>query len=143
MIAAGADVNQAYRTPRAQKLVKDTHVASLRADPAAAEAAAAEDRSPRGCGDVTVLHAAAAEGWPPMVEFLLQNGAQWQHKDAYGRTPLHYALLHNAMATAKQLLRRGGELAGMRDARGNTALDLMLQRGRVSDEELLVLVSGS
>jgi ankyrin repeat protein len=78
-----------------------------------------------------------------MLEFLLQNGAQWQHKDAHGRTPLHYALLHNAPATAKQLLRRGAVVAGVRVGRGNTALDLVMARGRVSDEELFVLLSGS
>jgi hypothetical protein len=95
------------------------------------------------CGSVSVLHAAAAVGNRVLLEFLLQNGASWQQTDAGGRSTLHYALLHDSVECAKQLMGRGREaLAGMRDARGQSGLDLCLAKGRVQDEELFLLLSG-
>lgn len=41
-----------------------------------------------------------------LVEFLLQNGAKWDRADPYGRTPLHYSILHEHPVVAKQLLKR-------------------------------------
>jgi len=77
-----------------------------------------------------------------LLELLLQNGASWQQTDAGGRSALHYALLHDGVECAKQLLRRGGgQLAGMRDSRGQSAMDLCLAKGRVEDEELFLLLS--
>jgi ankyrin repeat protein len=90
-----------------------------------------------------VLHAAAAAGHRVVLELLLQNGASWQQTDAGGRSALHYALLHEAVGCAKLLLRRGGsQLAGMRDARGVSAMDVCLAKGKVEDEELFLLLSG-
>jgi hypothetical protein len=201
-LAAGADINAAYRTPRAHKLVRDT--IALDKDPssptkqaAAAASMGAEGSSgnsknasrmigeagegfssssssgqqhPSGasagevgwnrqqqqqeeqpdtpsswaaCGSVSVLHAAAASGDRVLLELLLQNGAAWQQVDAGGRSALHYALLHEGADCAKQLLRRGGgQLAGMRDGRGRSAMDLCLAKGKVADEELFLLLSG-
>lgn len=204
-LAAGADVNAAYRTPRAHRLVRDTlardkaptspskkqaaaaaaaavgqgqdpsnssgsvsqqydaggnssrqqEEAALAAATAGAATAGAaggaesEEEQPdapsswTACGSVSVLHAAAAAGNRVLLEFLLQNGASWQQTDAGGRSALHYALLHDAVECAKQLMGRGREaLAGMRDARGQSGLDLCLAKGRVQDEELFLMLSG-
>ena len=155
-IAAGADVNLAYRTPRAHRLVKDTSskaAAPAPGSPAARAAAAAgtappppaaaaeEEASPRACGDVTVLHAAATIGYAPMFEFLMQNGASWQHEDAYRRNPLHYAVLYDRSVCAKLVLRRGGDPHRARDAKGKTPMDMVMDKGRVDDEELFLLLS--
>jgi Arf-GAP/coiled-coil/ANK repeat/PH domain-containing protein len=102
---------------------------------------AAEESSPRACGDVTVLHAAAANGYAPMFDFLMQNGASWQHQDAYRRNPLHYAVLYDHGLCAKLVLRRGGDAHKARDARGRTPMDMVMDKGRVADEELFLLLS--
>jgi hypothetical protein len=39
----------------------------------------------------TALHGAASHGFDPLVEFLANNGADLQAKDADGRTPLDLA----------------------------------------------------
>lgn len=180
-LAAGADINAAYRTPRAQHLVRNTSLKDCKppagtaaaeggggsressssggdssttgnaecASPSAAVAAsgaAVGDQSPRtptwhGCGTVTVLHAAAAAGNSVLMEFLLQNGASWQPTDVQGRTPLHYAILHDCVDCAKLLLKRSSDAAKAMDARGRTAMDLMMAKGRISDEELFLLLS--
>lgn len=96
------------------------------------------------CSACSVLHAASASGNCALLEFLLQNGASWQQTDAAGRSALHYALLHDAVGCAKQLLLRGGALlADMRDNNACSAMDLCLSRGRVEDEELFLLLSAS
>ena len=41
-----------------------------------------------------------------LIEYLLQNGAKWDKTDPYGRTPLHYCILHEHPQAAKQLLKR-------------------------------------
>ena len=41
-----------------------------------------------------------------LIEYLLQNGAKWDKIDPYGRTPLHYCILHENPQAAKQLLKR-------------------------------------
>lgn len=41
-----------------------------------------------------------------LIEYLLQNGAKWDKADPYGRTPLHYCILHEHPQAAKQLLKR-------------------------------------
>ncbi len=90
-----------------------------------------------------MLHAAAAAGCGPLLKFLLQIGASWQHKDAQGRTPLHYAVLHDSVECAKLLLKRSVEVARCRDVRGQTAMGLVMAKGRVSDEELFLLLSNA
>lgn len=156
-LAAGADVNAPYRTPRAQRLVGATNEKDAQQQrqtqlvPAAAAAAEQqEEQQPdlqpgtatwQACGTVTALHAAAAAGCVPLLEFMLQNNANCQHTDARRRTPLHYALLHQAPECAKLLLRRWPSLAGAADASGRAGMDLVLAQGRVSDEELFLLLA--
>eukprot|EP00798_Chlamydomonas_sp_ICE-L_P021098 gene21098-27985_t len=76
-----------------------------------------------------------------MAEYLLQNGAQIGEVDHFGRTPLHYAILFDSTLVAKMLLRRGAR--DVRDASGCTAFDLAVKKGRLSDEELFVLLSNA
>lgn len=145
-LAAGADVNAAYRTPRAQRLVRDTSSKSSSACSHEQQQHVEVPPSPtfQACGTVTALHGAAAAGSGPLLEFLLQNGASWQHTDAQGRSPLHYAILYDSVECAKQLLRKwGSDVAGVRDVRGQTAMDYVMAKGRVSDEELFVLLSNA
>ena len=88
-----------------------------------------------------MLHAAAAVGFGAMFEFLMQNGATWQHVDIHRRNPLHYAILHDNSGCAKLVLRRGGEAYKERDSRGKTAMDMIMDKGRVDDEELFLLLN--
>ena len=53
-------------------------------------------------GEVTAVHAAAAQGGGVMLlEFLLQNNAAFERPDPHGRTPLHYAIIHDNHDIAK------------------------------------------
>lgn len=169
-LAAGADVNAPYRTPRAQRLVGEASARAAAVDHQSGGASSGSGAStaagsgsgsgsgsrdggqaseegvapPTVCGTVTALHLAAAMGDVPVLEFLLQNGAACQHTDAHGRTPLHYAVLHDAGECAKVLMRRngaGGELQRSRDSRGRTPMDLAMAKGRVTDEELFILLT--
>jgi ankyrin repeat protein len=63
-------------------------------------------------------------------------------RDARGRTPLHYCLLYDRNAIAQMLLRRGAP-CDMRDARGHSPLDVVINRGYVHDEALLELLTHS
>jgi ankyrin repeat protein len=92
---------------------------------------------------VTVLHAAVAAGHSAMMDFLLQNGASWQLTDSQGRPPLHYAILHDCVECAKLLLKRSSDVAKAVDGRGRTAFDVAVAKGRVTDEGLFLLLSGS
>ena len=47
--------------------------------------------SPRAVPHETALHGAAERGYTAIVKFLVENGADLQAKDAYGRTPLDLA----------------------------------------------------
>jgi ankyrin repeat protein len=71
-----------------------------------------------------------------------ESEALLQAQDLYGRTPLHYCLLYEAHSIARMLLRRGADKS-ITDCVGQTALDVAIQRGRMQDEELLVLLSPS
>jgi hypothetical protein len=149
-LAAGADVNAAYRTPRAHKLVtaclaRDRPLLPTRQQQqqpqqtgGTAEDAPDTPSSWSACGCVSVLHAAAAADDVLLLELLLLSGASWAAVDAGGRSPLHYALLHDACDCAKALLRRGGgALAELTDSQGRCAMELVLRtKGRVADEEL-------
>jgi hypothetical protein len=68
-LAAGADVAASYRTPRAQRLVRET--AARAAHKPGTEG---EEDAPVVCGELTALHAASRTGTLVLVEFLLQVG---------------------------------------------------------------------
>lgn len=55
-------------------------------------------------------------------------------------------MLHDSAEAAKLLMRRGGDSSEQlraRDSRGRTPMDLAMLKGRVTDEELFVLLSAS
>ena len=66
--------------------------------------------------------AAAFRGDEPMVEALVQNGADVNRADAgTGDTPLHVAVGNDQDGVAKLLIRRGARV-GERDAKGRSSL---------------------
>jgi ankyrin repeat protein len=71
---------------------------------------------------------------------LPQNGAPLEPHDSNNRSPLHYAIVWDHSDCAKLLLKRGADVM-CKDTTGHTAWDLALIKGRVSDEELFVLLS--
>lgn len=76
-------------------------------------------------GPMTALHAAARGGDPVLVELLLQWCPSFDEKELcrpMGGTPLAYALVHDRVAGAKQLLRRTPHSA----ERDSTMLDWIM-----------------
>lgn len=63
-------------------------------------------------------------------------------RDINGRTPLMYCICFEAYGIARTLLRRGAS-RDIKDVMGNRALDIAINRGRMHDEQLLVLLSAS
>jgi len=63
-------------------------------------------------------------------------------QDVHGRTPLMYCICFEAYGIARALLRRGAS-RDITDIMGHRALDIAINRGRIHDEELLVLLSAS
>lgn len=63
-------------------------------------------------------------------------------QDFNGRTPLMYCICFEAYGIARTLLRRGAS-RDITDVMGYRALDIAINRGRIHDEELLVLLSES
>jgi ankyrin repeat protein len=61
-------------------------------------------------------------------------------RDARGRTPLHYCVLYDHNTIAQMLLRRGAP-SDVRDARGHSPLDVIINRGYVHDDVLLELLT--
>ena len=87
------------------------------------------------------LAAAAFRGDEPMVEALVQNGADVNRADANtGDTPLHAAVGNDQDGAAKLLIRRGARV-GERDARGRSALERAMERGHIRDEELFMMLA--
>lgn len=59
------------------------------------------------------LHFAIARGIKPLMAILIACGADVEHSDSGGRTPLYTAILHNQLE-AVQMLRRHGARAALR-----------------------------
>ncbi|KAG1671342.1 hypothetical protein FOA52_002952 [Chlamydomonas sp. UWO 241] len=77
-----------------------------------------------------------------MLELVLQNGGLLEGRDRYGRTPLHYAIIFDNGPAAKVLLRRGAS-PKTPDAFGAKPFDVAVAKGRVTDEDLFLLLAGS
>ena len=63
------------------------------------------------------------------MKALAQGGVDLNQRDANGRTPLHHAAIHNAVPTARTLLKMGNVDVDARDAMGDTPLALAKRAG--------------
>ncbi|XP_065842215.1 arf-GAP with coiled-coil, ANK repeat and PH domain-containing protein 2-like isoform X1 [Oscarella lobularis] len=73
----------------------------------------------------TSLHQAVFHGHRVVCEFLLQNGAKVNLRDAKGRSPLHLAVLNSDTSIACLLLKRGAD-QDIEDDEGMTPLKIAL-----------------
>eukprot|EP00884_Botryococcus_braunii_P002527 jgi/Botrbrau1/12275/Bobra.0323s0015.1 len=136
-VIGGANVNYNYTGQAAAAAVAD---AEAHAHPGGPSEAVVPSMADEGCDGVTVLHLACRGGPPRVQEYLLQNGASHSAKDARGRTPLHYAVLYDSVNAAKSLLLRGANKEA-RDASGATPLEAAMCKGRITDEDLFMMLS--
>ncbi|KAM6124599.1 CARD- and ANK-domain containing inflammasome adapter protein-like [Pterocles gutturalis] len=74
----------------------------------------------------TLLHVAAANGHPTIMEYLISKGAKIDVKDKKGRTPLHRAAGKGHGDAVKVLLRHGAYMYSL-DTEGKTPLHLAAQ----------------
>ncbi|XP_016665744.1 ADP-ribosylation factor GTPase-activating protein AGD2 isoform X5 [Gossypium hirsutum] len=93
----------------------------------------------QGC---SLLHLACQRSNPVMVELLLQFSADINMRDYHGRTPLHHCIAIGKNPLAKHLLKRGAR-SSIRDGGGFSALDRAMEKGAITDEGLLILLSES
>lgn len=84
-----------------------------------------EGVSPDACNadGVTALHCAAASANYPMVEYLLEVGANVNVADDHGWTPLHSAAYNNHHETVELLLAYGADVEAL-DSQGQTPISL-------------------
>ncbi len=74
-----------------------------------------------GLNNTTLLHAAAYDGKPRIVEFLLDHGADVRAQETNGRTPLHDAANNGHLEVIDLLVRAGADLEA-KDIQGMTPL---------------------
>ncbi|KAA6429276.1 MAG: hypothetical protein FRX49_00672 [Trebouxia sp. A1-2] len=129
-VVNGADMNACCMGQPAIELIRDTN--SL--------AGGENSEAPTSTANLTALHFACQTGDVSLIEYLLQNGARVDKADPYGRTPLHYCILHEHPQAAKQLLKRGADKAA-RDVLGQNALAIAVRKGSVADEDLFLMLS--
>jgi cytohesin len=86
----------------------------------------------------TPLHYAAQGGHADVVEFLLDKGAQVNHPNIIGETPLHCAATAESPAGAILLAARGADLGARTQPRGATPLTLATAFGRLATMKMLL-----
>ena len=75
--------------------------------------------------DWTLLHWAAYRGWTRACQVLVEEyGVDRECRDYAGRTPLHYACLHNHTDTVKLLVRNGYSDPLIKTNRGDTPFEM-------------------
>lgn len=79
------------------------------------------------CGDKTALTIAAGFGHTELVSLYLENGADSNLADGYGR-PLVYAVSKGHTAIVALLLQNGASIADSVTSRGSTSLHLACER---------------
>lgn len=70
-----------------------------------------------GADDITPVHRATSQ--PTVLKAMLKRGANVNVKDSTGDTPLHWAALHQNVASVKMLLAAGAD-PGAKDTEGRT-----------------------
>ncbi len=86
---------------------------------------------------MTPLHVAAANGWLPIAELLLAQGADLNAVNIQLKTPLHVAIENEKDMTARLLIEKGSDL-GKKDFVGDTPLHAAVNGDRTNIVELLV-----
>jgi ankyrin repeat protein len=85
---------------------------------------------------VTALHRAAYFGRVPVIEALLNVGADINLADSEGMTPLHKAAENGHAAAVKYLLSRGADIHA-KNILGMTPLQCAIEKGRKEIVEIL------
>ena len=89
------------------------------------------DASAKTSGGESVLHIACSgarkTGREAIIRSLLQEGANVQDTDKYGRTPLHIAIAYGCVQSLKLLLKRGAAIS-TKDGEGHNALHCAAHR---------------
>lgn len=140
LLAAGADPNESYPADA------DPTPLHKAAGAASEEAAAtllsfgADPNAAAPAGGYTALHRAAERAERPLVQILLEVGAQIDRADDDGDTPLFWAVVRRRSDNALLLLDRGAD-ASVANARGETALSLAREHG--ADSVLLSRLEGA
>lgn len=91
----------------------------------------------------TALHYAAERGHVKMVAMLLEEGAQANSMDRYGRTPLMMACQGCHVGVARLLLEQGGEGLEVRDDEESTALHHAAEGGHEQIIRFLLLAGAN
>ncbi len=91
----------------------------------------------RGGGDVTPMHAAAAEGHANILSLLIDHGADMESRGIYNGTPLHRASWFGKLEAVQCLLDRGADL-NSRVADDGTPLRYAAFNGHVEIARMLV-----
>jgi ankyrin repeat protein len=93
-----------------------------------ARGANGEERPASHCNETTLLHGAASVGDVEMVRLLLDQGAEVDAKDGFGKTPLLHAAAcghANRLPLVSLLLERGADV-NTKDVGGRTALHIVM-----------------
>mmetsp|Transcript_18510 Transcript_18510/g.51848 ORF Transcript_18510/g.51848 Transcript_18510/m.51848 type:complete len:859 (-) Transcript_18510:217-2793(-) len=137
-ILSGAAINKWYSHIHAVRLMSEAlEVADELGIPIPTASCASSGSSVL---ELSLLHAAARNNHVGCMELLLQHGAKPDAPDMYKRSPLHYCMLFQTNEAAKLLLRKGAA-ADSTDMSNCTPLDTAMKRGRLTDEELFVMLS--
>uniref|UniRef100_T1ILR7 Ion transport domain-containing protein n=1 Tax=Strigamia maritima TaxID=126957 RepID=T1ILR7_STRMM len=86
----------------------------------------------------TPLHVAAMKGYLSVVQYLLDQDAQIDHKNEDEQTPLHFAAKHGKTKVVRELLKRKQPIVNDEDEDSNTAMHLAALAGFDRATQLLL-----
>ena len=95
----------------------------------------------RGVNNRTPLHTASLMGRTPVVELLIDHGADIEAKDRQGFTPLHMAAKEGHLDTARLLVARGARTDAA-NSQGAMPIHKAAQHNRLQVLEFLVTEAG-